>query len=50
MQNDIRLKLLLDALIALSEFWTKSQPGQNAHAIYTQIHFIKKKITEELKK
>ena len=45
-----RLKLLLDALVKLAEYWQSASPGQNSHAIYDQIRFIRKKITQELKK
>lgn len=40
----------MDALLQLSEFWTRATPGQNCASIYDQINYIKKKITEELKK
>ncbi len=50
MQDNERLKLLINALVQLAQFWTTATPGQSCAAIYDQIHFIRKKITEELKK
>ena len=51
--NNERLKILLDALIKLSEYWVKAGDGargSNLHSIYDQIHFIRRAITKELNK
>lgn len=51
MDNE-RLKILVDALIKLSEYWVQgsSSHGSNLHSIYDQIHFIRRAITKELNK
>lgn len=48
--NNERLRVLIDALVRLTELWTKVSPGAPAHSVYAQIDFIRKKINEELKK
>lgn len=48
--NNERLTVLVEALVKLSEFWTKTSPGVNSHAIYSQIDFFRKLIREELKR
>lgn len=53
MDNE-RLKILVDALIKLSEYWVQGANGHanggNLHSIYDQIHFIRRAITKELSK
>lgn len=49
MNND-RLKLLLDALVTLSEYWTRAKGSDGHHSIYMQIDFLRKLIREECKK
>jgi hypothetical protein len=49
--NNERLKILIDALVKLAEYWTRTQPGSTGHhSIHMQIDFIRKLIREELKK
>ena len=48
--NNERLKILMDALLKLAEYWTKATPGEKSHAIYSQIEFIRKLIREECRK
>ena len=48
--NNERLKILVDALIKLSEYWVQGSHGSNLHSIYDQIHFIRRAITKELSK
>ena len=45
-----RLRILVEALVKLSEQWTKASVGESKGAIYSQIDFIRKAITRELKK
>jgi hypothetical protein len=48
-ERNERLKLLLDTLVQLAKMWKEVAPGQNAHSIYDQIHFVRKLIREEMK-
>jgi hypothetical protein len=49
-KDNERLKILIDALLKLADYWTKGCTGQSAHAIYEQINFIRREIRKELKK
>lgn len=48
--NNERLKILTDALVKLTEYWTRASPGEKSHAIYSQIDFLRKLIREECRK
>lgn len=48
--NNERLKILVDALVKMSELWKNTNSSDGKHSIYSQIDFLRKKITAELKK
>lgn len=50
MKDVERLKILTDTLIKLAELWMKVTPGAACHSVHASLDFIKRKITEELKK
>jgi hypothetical protein len=49
-KDNERLKILVDALVQLSKTWIDVGVGDAKHSIYAQIDFLRKKISEELRK